>query len=361
MKNLKILPISIATILLAAFSFTSFFLYDASESIAIRGIKGSYAEAYAKDNKIEFIAIADSENENAVIPSAKNDENSTDKADSEKEEAAEKITKKENDLFSYNYEDKAVSITAYKGGPGEIIIPETIDNLPVKSIEMQIIGNDITVVEIPESVISVKAEFTSPRYTSEFFTVLAIMVLGYLFAVASTLIGFRKAKTSEETFYGVPFVYSGMVTYVFITVWCAVALFFGFSPILQILAAGIIFAAAAVKLLKKSAARELITERTAQIRQQTALIKMLTADADSLMAESKNNDIKAETKRVYEAIRYSDPISNDALADIEKQIQNAFNAFANAVKNTDVDLAKTSADELIILINDRNKKCKLLK
>lgn len=69
--------------------------------------------------------------------------------------------------------------------------------------------------------------------------------------------------------------------------------------------------------------------------------------------------MKAETKKVYETIRYSDPMSNDALANIENQIQNEFNAFADAVKNDDITLAKSSANELEIFINDRNKKCKL--
>lgn len=54
-------------------------------------------------------------------------------------------------------------------------------------------------------------------------------------------------------------------------------------------------------------------------------------------------------------------MSNNALASIENQIQIEFNAFADAVKNNDIDLAKSSASELVILINDRNKKCRLIK
>lgn len=71
--------------------------------------------------------------------------------------------------------------------------------------------------------------------------------------------------------------------------------------------------------------------------------------------------MKAEAKKVYEAIRYSDPMSNDALANIENQIQNEFNVFADAVKNNDIDLAKSASYEFVILINNRNSKCKFLK
>lgn len=117
----------------------------------------------------------------------------------------------------------------------------------------------------------------------------------------------------------------------------------------------------AIAIVKASAAAYIVNDVDQKIKKQTFFIKSLTVDADSLMARAKNDEMKAETKNVYEAIRYSDPMSNDALASIENQIQNEFNVFADAVKNNDIDLAKSSANELVILINDRNKKCKLLK
>lgn len=117
----------------------------------------------------------------------------------------------------------------------------------------------------------------------------------------------------------------------------------------------------AIAIVKASAAADIVNDVEQKVKAQTFFIKSLTVDADSLMARAKSDEMKAETKKVYEAIRYSDPMSNDALASIENQIQNEFNAFADAVKNNDIDLAKTSASELVILINDRNKKCKLLK
>lgn len=363
MKNTKVLPISIATIILVVFCAISFLTFDASESVAIRGVAGSYAESFAKDNNVEFIAIADSENDKIDIPVAEEKENTTENKEdnkSDKNETTEQ-QKKENDTFSYNYDDKTVSITVCKNYKDEIVIPETIDNLPVKSISFDVLSKGVKIVEIPESVTSIKADFNSARYTASFFTVIAIMALGYIFAIISTMLGFKKQQTAEDTFYGVPFVYSGMTTYIFVTVFSAIALFLGFNPLLQIVIAIIIFAVAIGKLLKKSVARELIVEQGEQIKQQTAFIKMLTVDAQSFMSRASNDEMKAETKKIYEAIRYSDPMSNEALASIENQIQNEFNAFANAVKNNDIDFAKSSSNELVILINDRNNKCKVLK
>lgn len=117
----------------------------------------------------------------------------------------------------------------------------------------------------------------------------------------------------------------------------------------------------AIAIVKASAAADIVNDVEQKVKVQTFFIKSLTVDADSLMARSKSDEMKSETKKVYEAIKYSDPMSNDALASIKNQIQNEFHAFADAVKNNDIDLAKSSANELVILINDRNKKCKLLK
>lgn len=115
----------------------------------------------------------------------------------------------------------------------------------------------------------------------------------------------------------------------------------------------------AIAIVKASAATDIVNDFEQKIKTQTFFIKSLTVDADSLMARSKSDEMKAETKKVYEAIKYSDPMSNDALASIENQIQNEFNTFADAVKSNDIDLAKSSSEELINLVNDRNNSCRM--
>lgn len=123
----------------------------------------------------------------------------------------------------------------------------------------------------------------------------------------------------------------------------------------------LILAFYAISIVWASAAADIVSDVEQKVKEKTFFIKALTVDADSLVSGAKNEEIKATAKKVYEAIRYSDPMSSNALAGIENQIQNQFNVFADAVKNDDIDLAKSSAEEFIVLVNDRNKKCKLLK
>lgn len=173
---------------------------------------------------------------------------------------------------------------------------------------------------------------------------------------------FFKEENKSKVFLNIPIInlaYSALVVSLIVG---AVAMAVPMIPYwIGVIVDVLVLALYAIAIVKASVAADIVNDVEQQVKIQTFFIKSLTVDADSLMARAKSDEMKAETKKVYEAIRYSDPMSNDALANIEKQIQNEFNAFADAVKNDDITLAKSSADELVILTNDRNKKCKLLK
>lgn len=361
MKNIKALPISIVTIILVVFLSVSFTVFDKSQAVSISGVAGSYAQIYAKDNDVNFIAIDDSENPDVKIPTT--EESTTKKSENatKKRKTQPKQTEKENSEFSYNYDDKTVRITAYKGSSSVVTVPKTIDGLPVKEIEFDVLNKGISTVEIPKSVTSIKTEFTSPRYTVSFYTAIAIAVLGYIFAVVLTFIGFKKQQNADGTFYGIPFLYSGTATYIILTVLSTAALFFNLNPVIQFIIALIIVTLALGRLLQNFAARELVTERGEQIKEQTFFIKSLTIDAQSLANSAKTDEMKTLANNVYETVRYSDPMSNSQLEAIENEIETKFNQFSAAVKSDNVALAKSTADELVTFIKDRNNKCKLLK
>lgn len=102
-------------------------------------------------------------------------------------------------------------------------------------------------------------------------------------------------------------------------------------------------------------------EKEEEIVLSTEFIRVSTAEAESILARCKSEETKAECKKVYEALRYSDPMSNEKLKEIEDLIDKNLAELRSAVvqeKNEDV---KNIANELTLLINDRAIKCKLLK
>lgn len=119
----------------------------------------------------------------------------------------------------------------------------------------------------------------------------------------------------------------------------------------------------AIALVKSSAAAELINATEAKVKEKTVFIKTLTADAQNLMANVRCDEMRTAAKKVYEAIRYSDPMSAEALEEVEAQISEKYQSFAKSAASDEIDVKKTDslADELIALLNDRNLKCILMK
>lgn len=117
----------------------------------------------------------------------------------------------------------------------------------------------------------------------------------------------------------------------------------------------------AISVIKADFAADAVSEIDGKIKIQTAFIKNLTVDAENLMNKATTDEIKAECKKVYEAVRYSDPMSDEALATAESQITLKFAELTTAVKDNNLETVKKTANEVIILVDDRNKKCRLLK
>lgn len=116
-----------------------------------------------------------------------------------------------------------------------------------------------------------------------------------------------------------------------------------------------------IAVIKAAVAIDMVSGMDDKMKTKTFFIKTLTVDTESLMSRAKSDDIRAECKKVYEAVRYSDPMSSEALASIESEIMVKFTKLSQAVTADDFERTSSFTDEMIILLRDRNKKCKLLK
>ena len=128
-----------------------------------------------------------------------------------------------------------------------------------------------------------------------------------------------------------------------------------------VIACAIVLAVVAIAVIKASVAADAVSSIDDKIKTQTFFIKSLTVDAEGLIARAQTEEIKSECKKVYESVRYSDPMSHEMLASAETQITIKFSNLANAVNENNIDAIKTLAKGVVILINERNKKCRLVK
>jgi hypothetical protein len=123
----------------------------------------------------------------------------------------------------------------------------------------------------------------------------------------------------------------------------------------------IIMALYAVAVLKAAAAAEVVEQIDEKVKVQTAFIKTLTVDAQTLLSRAKSEQVRAACKKVFEAVRYSDPMSAETLSDVESRIRTEFDSFTDAVISDNAEAATASADELLTLIQERNSNCKMEK
>ena len=126
-----------------------------------------------------------------------------------------------------------------------------------------------------------------------------------------------------------------------------------------VIVCAIVLVANVLSVIKAAAAIDEIERVDTKVKTQTFFIKSLTVDADTLMASAKSEAVKAECRKVYEAIRYSDPMSNEALAAVESQITLKFAELTEAVKSDNEEMVFNISIELLTLISHRNKMCKV--
>ncbi len=188
-----------------------------------------------------------------------------------------------------------------------------------------------------------------------FITVMFLAHLGISFAAFS-------ANTDQKVFYNFPIIrasYVGLITMVIVgsLVMCIEDL----PSWIGILVCLVIVAFTAVALVKATVAAGAVKETDDRVKYQTFFIKTLTANAQTLVDGAQSEEARALCTKVYEAVRYSDPMSNPALAGVEGQITLRFNDMSAAVSANDVEMLDKISADIVVLLQDRNTKCKLLK
>lgn len=169
-----------------------------------------------------------------------------------------------------------------------------------------------------------------------------------------------KPENKQKVFYNIPIVTTSLISLlVTIVVAVVLALIPDVPNWLTALVLAIVTLISVVAILKSHFVAETISKIDDKVKAKTFFIKNLTVDAETLISKASTDEAKAEAKKVYEAIRYSDPMASDALSSLESEITNKFNVFENAVVSGEA-LEETSK-ALLVLIEERNNKCKLLK
>ena len=167
---------------------------------------------------------------------------------------------------------------------------------------------------------------------------------------------FKDTDTLKSKFLGIPLISVGII-YLLVQI-VAVAVFIALSFVpswIAIVVCILILGISAICLIGTETGREEINRIEHKVSKKVFYIKSLQIDIEMLAKAEADADTKTALTNLAEKIRFSDPMSDELLAELETKISNKFEELKSAEQKS------TIINELTLLIEERNKKCKLLK
>lgn len=199
------------------------------------------------------------------------------------------------------------------------------------------------------------------KNNASFWTAYITSVIAMLLQLVCAKISFKPEKL-DRLFLNIPVIsitFTGMVASMIIGAVCMVI---PSVPVVAIIVIEyLILAFTGISVLKANAAAEIVNEVGEKVKEKTQFIKLTTVDAQNLMNSAKSESVKSACKKVYEALRYSDPMSSEALAREEAEIADKMAELSSAVASDNADSAESISNEITVLVKARNNKCKALK
>ena len=195
---------------------------------------------------------------------------------------------------------------------------------------------------------------------TSFWIYYCIIIISFIGQLYCAYIAF-KAESINKFFYSVSLInisYYGLILTVFISALCT--LITSIPSWIGTIVCISVFAFTYISIIKAKTAVDVIDEIDQKIADETEFIRLLTSDAEHLIQLTETDKDKEICKKIYDAIRYSDPRSTPELDMINQSIRNSFDELYSAIRNGNSDITNL-AYQTINLVEERNRKCRALK
>ena len=192
--------------------------------------------------------------------------------------------------------------------------------------------------------------------TSTFWIAYVFTTIAFASQIAIWKFAFRGADTLKSKFLGIPLISVGITYLIIQLITFTIFMAFPIAPSwIAIVVCALILGISAISLIGTETGREEINRVEEKVEKKVFYIKSLQVDIEMLASDETDDDIKAALTKLVEKIRFSDPMSNDVLADIEAEITAKVKELKTAENKTEIIKVLDS------LLTERNKKAKLFK
>ena len=190
------------------------------------------------------------------------------------------------------------------------------------------------------------------------FTVVAFGVQIYIFRLS-----FRRGGDVRSKFYSFPIARIGVV-YLVVQIIAALALMAlgALVPLwLALIILVVILAAAGAGVIAADVMRNEIERQDVQLQKDVSAMRAMQSKVRLLAGQCGDAKVAADISRLSEDLRYSDPVSSTAIADIEETLSGLIDELQKAVVEQEYGAAAELCRKASLTLAERNRLCKLNK
>jgi len=199
------------------------------------------------------------------------------------------------------------------------------------------------------------------KHTGVFWVSYVFMTAAFIVQIASVYLSFKKSDI-ESVFFGIPL--ASLSVYYLCAELAAGTVFMIFQQagvklalVIQIL----MLAAYAVVAIISLMARDTVREVESGIKEKVADLRSVLVDIEILRDGCEDPELKEKLRKLSETVKYSDPISNEAVEDVEQRIRWKVAELKACVEDSNTEGAAKACKELEMLYSERNKKLAISK
>ena len=123
----------------------------------------------------------------------------------------------------------------------------------------------------------------------------------------------------------------------------------------------LLLGAAAIGFIAAEGVRDEVERQDVVHKANVGTMRALQSKAVFVASQCEDAETKKALNAFAEALRFSDPVSSDALKDIEENLTGLVEELGNAVLDKDYSATRTLCAKASSLLADRNRMCKLNK
>lgn len=263
--------------------------------------------------------------------------------------------------YSYNVNGNTIEITHYNGEESNLlVIPSYINGMPVTEVSMNLLGTAKAFV-IPSTVNHISGTVSMVLYTPVFAVELVFTVLTFLISlivINILLPRYQKGDMEEYMLTGNQMI--AVALYVVIqTGFSIYCIYVGKSQLfIDLVISLVILIGFIAALMMTGFGRNHVKEVEQHFQDKTSRMKSIKLSVKGMSELVNDTELKKQVQRLEDEIRYSDPVTREDLVGIETEIEDKISKLKKCITSGDANEIKLLTEELMIIVKERNNRCK---